>query len=416
MRRALLPLAAVAVVVASAAAVPASRAPQVRDVGPLVGLRQHESSYAVATGDVDRDGWEDLLIVHHGSRPSELFVNQPVGATTLGYEVVLRLVDTVHARADRHGCILGDPNDDGLTDIFCVKGANQGASDKWNELWIQGPEGVWTDRAAGWGVEDLWGRGRHPAWIDLNGDDLLDLFVGNDYPRQDDRGTPNRTYVNEGGERFVEVDLGLTREDGADCVQVLDIDGDGRDDLLLCGKEELFVYLRRGGGFVRANGAYGLAAEPRANGAHLEDLSGDGVLDIVLVHPKETVIRLGGPDGRFGEPVWRREIGLGHGLAVGDVDGRDGPDVYAVMGCLDRENVPDLLLLNGGDGRTWTQADLPALPPGELAGCGDTAEMTDFDRDGLADVVVLNGGGNAQPLDLDGPDQLLTMGDWQLPG
>lgn len=416
MPRALLPLVAIAVLVASAAATPARETPLVRDIGPLVGLRQHESSYAVAADDVDGDGWEDLLIVHHGSRPSELFVNQPDGGTTRGYEVVLRLVDTIHARADRHGCILGDPNGDTLTDIFCVKGANQGASDKWNELWIQGPEGAWSDEAAVWGVEDLWGRGRHPAWIDLNGDDRLDLFVGNDYPRQDDRGTPNRTYVNDDGERFVEVDLGLTREDGADCVQVLDIDGDGRDDLLLCGKEELFVYLRRDGGFVRANDRYGLAPEPRANGAHMEDLSGDGVLDIVLVHPKEVVIRLGAADGRFGAPVWRREIGLGHGLAVGDVDGRGGPDVYAVMGCMDRENVPDLLLLNGGDGRTWTPADLPPLPEGGSAGCGDTAEMTDFDRDGLADVVVLNGGGNAQPLDLDGPDQLLTMGDWQLPG
>jgi hypothetical protein len=414
--RALVPLVAIAVSLVSAAAAPARQVPQIRDVGPLVGLRQHESSYAVAAGDVNVDGWEDLLIVHHGSRPSELFVNQPDGGTTRGYEVALRLVDTIHARSDRHGCILGDPNDDAMTDIFCVKGANQGASDKWNELWLQGPEGAWVDEAATWGVEDLWGRGRHPAWIDLNGDDRLDLFVGNDYPRQDDRGTPNRTYVNDDGERFVEVDLGLTREDGADCVQVLDIDGDGRDDLLLCGKEELFVYLRRDGGFVRANERYGLTPEPRANGAHIEDLSGDGVLDIVIVHPKEVVVRLGGADGRFGEPVWRREIALGHGLAVGDVDGRDGPDVYAVMGCVDRENVPDLLLLNGGDGRTWTQADLPPLPDGELAGCGDTAEMTDFDRDGLADIVVLNGGGNAQPLDLDGPDQLLTMGDWQLPG
>jgi hypothetical protein len=114
--------------------------------------------------------------------------------------------------------------------------------------------------------------------------------------------------------------------------------------------------------------------------------------------------------------VWRREITLGHGLAVGDVDGRNGPDVYAGMGCVDRRNVPDLFLLNGGDGRTWTEMPLPPLPDGELAGCGDVAEMTDFDRDGMEDVLVLNGGGNAQPLDLDGPDQLLTMGDWQLPG
>jgi hypothetical protein len=39
----------------------------------------------------------------------------------------------------------------------------------------------------------------------------------------------------------------------------------------------------------------------------------------------------------------------------------------------------------------------------------------DFDRDGKQNVVVLNGGGNAQPLDLDGPDQLLTLGSWQPP-
>ncbi len=416
MRRVLLAILAVVLVLASAFAAPARQTSQVRDIGPLVGFRQHESSYALTVGDVNDDGWQDVLIVHHGSRPTELFVNQPGPDATSGYEVVLQLVDTLHARTDRHGCIFGDPNDDGLTDILCLKGANQGTSDKWNELWMQGPEGTWIDEARAWGVEDIWGRGRHPAWIDLNGDERPDLFVGNDYPRRDEHDTPNRTYVNEGGERFVEVDLGITREDGADCVQVVDIDGDRLDDLLLCGKEELFVYLQREGGFVRANDAYGLAPEPRANGAHVEDLSGDGVLDIVIVHPKEVVIRLGGRDGRFGEPVWRREITLGHGLAVGDVDGRNGPDVYAVMGCVDRRNVPDLFLLNGGDGRTWTETPLPPLPDGEFAGCGDVAEMTDFDRDGLQDVVVLNGGGNAQPLDLDGPDQLLTMGDWQLSG
>lgn len=417
MRRPIRLLLTALLLVASAVAAAARDAPprEARDIGPLVGFRQHESSYAVATGDVDADGWEDVLIVHHGSRPSELFVNQPDAGTTRGYEVALRLVDTIHGRADRHGCIFGDPNEDALADVFCVKGANQGTSDKWNELWIQGPGGTWTDEAAAWGIEDLWGRGRHPAWIDLNGDDRLDLFIGNDYPRQDERTSPNRTYVHD-GERFVEVDMGITREDGADCVQVLDIDGDGVDDLLLCGKEEVFVYLQRDGGFVRSNRAYGLAPEPRANGAQIVDLSGDGILDIAIVHPREVVIRLGGPDGRFGAPVWRREITLGHGLAVGDVDGRGGPDVYAVMGCVDRVNVPDLLLLNGDDGQTWTETDLPPLPEGELAGCGDTAEMTDFDRDGLQDVIVLNGGGNAQPLDIDGPDQLLTMGDWQLPG
>jgi hypothetical protein len=102
----------------------------------------------------------------------------------------------------------------------------------------------------------------------------------------------------------------------------------------------------------------------------------------------------------------------GHGLAVGDVDGDGMPDVYAVDGCANRVNSQDILLRNGGDGRTWQSLDLPPLPPGELAGCGDTAAVVDMDRDGAMDVVVLNGGGNDQPLDLDGPDQLLTLGDW----
>jgi hypothetical protein len=106
-------------------------------------------------------------------------------------------------------------------------------------------------------------------------------------------------------------------------------------------------------------------------------------------------------------------MGHGHGLAIGDVDGNGTPDIYAVDGCVHRVNRPDLLLLNQGNGRTWTQLALPALPPGELAGCGDTAAMVDFDHDGAQDIVVLNGGGNDQPLDLNGPDQLLTLGDWQ---
>jgi hypothetical protein len=412
------PFLAAFLLVLTATEAPARReaVPRVRDIGPLVGFRQHESSYALTVDDVNRDGWEDVLIVHHGSTPSELFVNQPDAGTTRGYEVVLRLVDTIHGRLDRHGCITGDPNGDRLVDILCVKGANQGATDKWNELWIQGPRGTWTDEAAAWGIEDVWGRGRHPAWIDLDGDERLDLFLGNEYPRSDEHTSPNRTYLNEGGERFVEVDVGLTREEGADCVQVVDLDDDGRDDIVLCGKEELFVYLRRGEGFVRSNDALGLPAFPRANAAHVEDLSGDGLLDVVLVHPGFTEVRLGDASGGFGGSVWQRTVELGHGLAVGDVDGRDGPDVYVVLGCVERENVPDLLLLNGGDGRSWTEAALPVLPDGELAGCGDTAAMTDFDRDGLQDVVVLNGGGNAQPLDLDGPDQLLTLGDWALPG
>lgn len=393
-----------------------SAPPVVRDVGPMVGFRRHESSYTVAVTDVNGDRLPDVLIGHHGSRPAELFMNQPDGkGGTLGLEPVFRLVDTIHARPDRHGCIFGDPNVDGLIDILCMKGAQQGTAKKWNELWIQGPKGVWTDRAHAWGVEDVWGRGRHPAWIDLNHDRFPDLFIGNDEPRQDAHLTPNRTYVNVGGKRFREVDLGITNQDGSACVQVLDINGDGRDDILLCGDSQTLLYVRSGHGFVQEDARYGVPPSPIANGAEITDVNGDGIGDLILVHLRDLEVRLGRSDGSFGSPVLTRPLEHGHGLAIGDVDGNGTLDIYAVDGCAGRVNAPDVLFLNGGDATTWTQIGLPPLPAGELAGCGDTAAMVDFDRDGKQDIVVLNGGGNAQPLDLDGPDQLLTLGSWRPP-
>ena len=408
LRSSLLVLFVVALFAAPGAAQPA---PTVRDIGPLLGLRQHESSYQTVVTDMNGDGWDDFLIVHHGSRPAELFVTDHDGDRATGVHIAARFVDTIHGRLDRHGCAIGDVDLDELLDIYCTKGAQQGLAKKWNELWMQGPPGTWTDRAGAWGVEDVWGRGRYPALLDLNSDEYPDLFVGNDIPRRDEHTTENRTFVNDGGERFREVDLGISLEVGANCVQVLDVDGDGTDDLLLCGKDETFLYLRQGAGFVRANDRFGVPTD-KALGAWLDDLDGDGVLDLVLVHPKLLQIRLAGPDGRLTELVHTQPLGRGHGLAVGDLDGNGSPDVYAVDGCLDRVDMPDVLLLNDGGGRTWTPLEVPE--PSD--GCGDVAEMIDWDRDGAMDVLVLNGGGTSQPLDLDGPDQLLTLGDWQLDG
>ena len=397
---------------AGAVARPTSAQPEpvLRDIGPLLGLRQHESSYAIAVADVNADGFEDFLIVHHGSRPSELFVTDHDGDVPTGVHVATRLVDTVHERPDRHGCVIGDVNLDELADIFCTKGAQQGLAKKWNELWMQGPEGAWADEAAAYGVEDVWGRGRYPAWIDLNGDAYPDLFVGNDIPRRDEHTTENQTYLNDAGERFREVDLGISLEQGANCVQVLDADGDGHDDLLLCGRYETFLYLRRGDRFVRGNDLLGVPTE-QALGAELVDLNADERLDLVLVSPALLQIRLAGSDGRLTAIAHTQPLGRGHGLAVGDVDGDGAPDVYAVDGCLDRVDGDDVLLLNDGTGRGWSRAEVPR--PGD--GCGDVAEAFDWDRDGADEILVLNGGGTSQPLDIDGPDQLLTLGDWQLP-
>jgi hypothetical protein len=383
---------------------------EVRDVGEALRLRQHTESYDVDVLDWNHDGWDDLLISHHGSLRGQLFENHVSieDPRSLWFHAVVDFQDTIHQRVDRHGCAAADINLDGLVDVLCEKGADIGTIKKWNELWIQGPPGTWTDQAHAYGVEDKWGRGRFPVFIDLNHDRYPDLFLGNDYPRQDTHPTLNRTFVNVHGTRFREVNLGVTRPDGNLCSQAIDYDRDGWQDLLVCSRFGLELFRRTPSGFTLVDAKTGVS-DAEAYDARLVDVSGDHRPDLVAVQQTLLTVQIQQPDHTFGPVVFQRQLSAGHGLAVGDIDGDGAPDILAVEGCLDRVNIDDVLLMNGGDGRSYTEK---AVPP-EALGCGDRAAALDFDRDGMDDFVVLNGGGFDQPLDLKGPDQVLTMGTWQ---
>jgi len=263
--------------------------------------------------DFDGDGWTDVLVIHH-SGPKQVLHND--AGTALSVAAVLD--DLRHERRDSHDCAWGDVDQDGAPDAYCAKGAQHGEVRKWNELWMQGPTGVFEDRAAEYGVQDVWGRGRRPSFIDLDHDPYPDLFVGNETNRRDGRPTPNRTFLNVQGKRFREVRLGLTHEMGSECVQVVDIDGDGWDDLVLCGVERFSVFLRRGDRFVPRNTALGVSSEEAA-WARVVDVSGDGRLDIVVVRKESARVQLGRADGAFGKVRSRARLEAGNGLAVGDI-------------------------------------------------------------------------------------------------
>jgi len=382
---------------------PVERQFRVQDDGALVGLPQQVSGgYAIEPHDVNGDGWPDLLISHHGAG-AELYMNEPGPDGMRVFRVAFRFVDTIHHRPDRHDCAWGDVNQDGREDLYCAKGAHGGTEEKWNELWIQQPDGTFVDRAHAYGVEDIWGRARHPAFLNLNGDRYPDLFIGNHEPRRDGRPTPNRTFINVHGVRFKEVRVGLTGPVGSHCVQVVDVNHDGRDDLLLCGDRRLRLYVRQPDGPLFVNRAARYGVHPvLAFWARIVDVNGDGRGDLVVEQTHRLTVQLGRPDGHFGPPVYSMELEKGHGFAVGDIDGRGGPDLLAVQGCVNDRNIDDILLLNDGTGRDWTREPIPEDTPG----CGDAAAAVDFNRDGKADLIVLNGNGGNDP----GPDQLLTIG------
>ena len=368
-------------------------APRFREVGRSLGLPRHSNSWSIGTGRVNAGRAPDLVMSTH--------------AAAFVYRVGRGTMHRMFSRAgdDPHGCAVADVDANGLGDVYCSRGADYGTLRKRNHLWLQVRAGDFVERAGVWGVTDPYGRGRHVVFFELDGDGRPDLFVGNEHPRANDRPSPNRTFVNVRGERFRQVRIGATAEVGARCARVGDLDGDGWDDLLVCGQDRFHLYRnardREGGRrLVDVAGRLGIAL-PGVRDAWLGDLNADGDADLVLVLPGRLQVRPGRGDGTFRRPVLDLAVAVPSSVAVGDLDGRRGPDLVLVRGCAGGTNLPDEVLL-GRDGWAFGRVRLPGRP----AGCGDVAATIDVDRDGADEVVIMNGarGGGR------GPVQVFTTG------
>lgn len=209
--------------------------PRFRDVADQLPFETDVHSWDIDVGRLDADAVPDVVISYHG------------------FIVFYRLIRPSFVRVfrrpgnDPHACAIGDVDDDGMGDVLCTRGAALGTIRKRNHLWMQTHPGRFRDRAGRYGVRDPLGRGRHATFIDLNHDAYPDLFIGNEFPRADGLRSPNRTYLNSGGRAFREVRIGATHQRGAACVQAVDQDRDGWQDLLLCGQKRLYLYRSRRG-------------------------------------------------------------------------------------------------------------------------------------------------------------------------
>lgn len=344
-----------------------------------------EASVAQATqthgencvADFDGDGLSDLLLSTHredGGWP--LYQGLPDGR--------FRLNDAVDfARRDRHGCAVADFNGDGLLDIYMSIGGCEGTCEEPKELWIQQADHTFVDEAERWGIDDPGGRGRVPVVLNANDDDLPDLFTGQeegvDYP------SLNRVWINR-GDHFELQGGQLTNELGNNCAAASDIDGDGLDEVVVCTPENgFFLYRNDGGVFVDATASFGLASYGRRT-AELVDIDGDGRVDLVTVERSRVQILLN-EGNRFGDASFIQELEDGKDVAFGDVDGDGDLDVYVQQGADTDE--PDLLLLSEGDGRGFTPG--PPLPP-TTSGAGDTVvALPNWKGSGRVAFVVNNG-------------------------
>jgi hypothetical protein len=376
----------------------ANAAPVAQDVARRAGIYDLNVTFSAAPADYDKDGDRDLWIGYH-NKGGKLWRNDGGVFTRVNRKAW-------PARKDRHDCAWGDANVDGRLDMYCTvgrTGANIVKDDaRDNELWLQRPNGKFVDRGTQWGVGDPYGRGRATTFIKANRDRYPDLFVGNELPRDNDpdggAGGENKLFLNRGGKRFVPARrFGLNQFVGAFCARRVDYNRDGWKDLFLCGSKESVLYRnKKGRGFTETTERSGIITSKRKD-ADFGDLDKDGDRDVVSISPQNVKYQLFA-NSEFGPAKTITSLTNGRETALGDADGDGDRDIYVLQTGDSTGNLPDYILLNRRLNFS-RRLNVPAA-----TGSGDAVEKLDYNGNGTADFVVLNG-----QLDDAGPTQLIRV-------
>jgi tetratricopeptide (TPR) repeat protein len=240
---------------------------------------------------------------------------------------------------------------------------------------------------------------------DIDGDGFDDLYVCQP------GGLPNRLYRNRGDGTFEDIteSSGVGVIDNTACALFVDIDNDGRQDLIVVRATGPMLFLNRGGGkFLQKANAFQFDNPPQGTftGAAVADYDRDGWLDIYFClyvyyqgtdqykYPSPYYDAQNGPpnfmmrnnrDGTFRDVT--AETGLSqnntrYSFCCGwnDFNGDGWPDLY-VVNDFGRKN----LYRNNGNG---TFNDIAAVAGVEDVGAGMSVCWFDYDNDGAEDLYV----------------------------
>ena len=240
---------------------------------------------ALAVGDLDGDGLDDLFLGGAEGQPSALYLQTAAGAFRQATAPAL----AADSLSEDVAAAFLDANGDGALDLFVGTAGNR----QWGQAEVLRDRLYLGDGAGGLrpappgALPDLFTQTGAVAAGDWDGDGDTDLFVGGRVvPREYGRAARSALLENDGAGRFRDVTEvlapGLARAGMVSSAQFADLDGDGRLDLALAG-EWMAPQVWRGTGRGLARADVGLdGAAGWWNALAVADLDGDGALDLVL--------------------------------------------------------------------------------------------------------------------------------------
>jgi hypothetical protein len=236
---------------------------------------------------------------------------------------------------------------------------------------------------------------------DLNGDGLIDLaYYGEPrglyillqrFDKLTAEGKPqkekhkSKTLTWQPAKR-INIDDALPNENALICE---DIDNDGKKDLLVVGRDAIYVVLQKKDGTLGEPVKYPAAA--RIIGAEVGDLTGNGINDLLIVTDdaeRPIHVRLGQKNNELG-PEMRLVSEPPLALELANMGGKEGKEIVAID-AISRRLACYKLVADSSQGDDW-----PVLFYPLAAGLGSEKRdlvTGDFDGDKLTDIVISDPG------------------------
>jgi Tfp pilus assembly protein PilF len=320
-----------------------------------------EQATALAIGDVDGDGTDDLFASSRLYRVQTGFVRDVTERS--GISVPQGAIYATFA----------DYDNDGWLDLFAIGGDGRGY------LFRNRGNGTFVEGAAKAGVSNLKGA-RKAIFADLDHDGDLDLLlVGSAQPA---------VYRNNLDGTFTEATIafGLARESDARDAVFGDFDNDGRTDVFITSERGSNSLMQNRGAERFREAASGLATSGGSGDAAVADYNNDGFLDLLIGSATggEATLWLNKGNGTFTRDL-RSNVTTGLSLTFVDYDNDGWLDIIS------GGKATISLLRNDGTGRFADRSTL--IPEPVRKGGASAIAASDVDNDGDEDLFLISPAG-----------------------